>query len=151
MADSTPRLRQLILFLLILGLAGTGADLLALQHYEDPWQMLPLAVIGMALVIIVWYAAGGGAVSLRVLQAVMLVLVATGVLGFVLHYQSNMAFQLDMDPGQSSWDLFQKVIHAAAPPALAPASMAQLGLLGLVYTYRHPAFTISPPDAAKGV
>ena len=28
---------------------------------------------------------------------------------------------------------------AKAPPALAPAGMIQMGLLGLLYTYRHPA------------
>jgi len=27
---------------------------------------------------------------------------------------------------------------AKTPPALAPGAMIQLGLLGLVYTYRHP-------------
>ncbi len=27
---------------------------------------------------------------------------------------------------------------AKTPPALAPGSMAQLGLIGLAYTYRHP-------------
>ena len=28
-----------------------------------------------------------------------------------------------------------------ATPALAPGALAQLGLLGLLYTYRHPALT----------
>jgi hypothetical protein len=31
-------------------------------------------------------------------------------------------------------------VTAKAPPALAPAVMAQLGFLGLLYTYRHPEF-----------
>jgi hypothetical protein len=44
-----------------------------------------------------------------------------------------------MDPTQSSWTLFTKVMTAHAPPALAPGVMAQLGLLGLIYTYQHPA------------
>jgi hypothetical protein len=35
-------------------------------------------------------------------------------------------------------DLFSKVMTGAAP-ALAPGAMVQLGLLGLIYTFRHPA------------
>jgi len=31
------------------------------------------------------------------------------------------------------------VVEATAPPALSPGLLVQLGLLGLVYTYRHPA------------
>jgi hypothetical protein len=35
-------------------------------------------------------------------------------------------------------DLLSKAMTGAAP-ALAPGAMIQLGLLGLVYTFRHPA------------
>jgi hypothetical protein len=148
--DLAERLRRLVLALLALGLVGMGADLLALQHFEDSWQLLPLVVIGLALLTVVWYVLGGGTASLRVLQGLMASFVVVGVLGFTLHYRANMAFQLDMDPGQSSWELFQKVIHASAPPALAPAAMAQLGLLGLVYCYRHPAFAARRGAAIEG-
>jgi len=41
-----------------------------------------------------------------------------------------------MDPSLEGWALFVKVIRAKAPPALAPAAMIQIGLLGLLYTYR---------------
>jgi hypothetical protein len=34
--------------------------------------------------------------------------------------------------------LLWKVMSGAAP-ALAPGAMVQLGLLGLIYTFRHPA------------
>ncbi|HYJ16246.1 MAG TPA: hypothetical protein VE170_12200 [Candidatus Limnocylindria bacterium] len=35
------------------------------------------------------------------------------------------------------------MIGAKAPPLLAPGSMVQLGLLGLAYTYKHPALKSS--------
>ena len=44
-----------------------------------------------------------------------------------------------MDPALSGMALFQKAILAKAPPALAPGAMTQLGLIGLAYTFRHPA------------
>ena len=61
------------------------------------------------------------------------------VAGVVLHFRGNMSFQLDMDPAIAGWDLFTKVMHAKAPPALAPGAMVQLGLIGLIYTLGHPA------------
>ena len=44
-----------------------------------------------------------------------------------------------MDPQLAGWPLFVKIVTAKAPPALAPASMVMIGLLGLIYTYQHPA------------
>ena len=38
--------------------------------------------------------------------------------------------------------------RAPLAPALAPSALAQLGLLGLLYTYRHPALRRRHPDAA---
>jgi hypothetical protein len=63
----------------------------------------------------------------------------SGVVGMVLHFQVNMEFQLEMDPALSGMALYQKSILAKTPPALAPGAMIQLGLIGLAYTFRHPA------------
>jgi hypothetical protein len=136
----TSGFRRFVLAALTFGLFGVAADLIVLQHFEDSWQLVPLVLIGLAFLAIVWYLAGGGAASVRLLQVLMVLFVVAGVIGVVLHYQGNMAFQLEIDPSQSGWDLFTKVIHAKAPPALAPGAMAQLGLLGLAYAFRHPAF-----------
>jgi len=138
-ADALPRLRRLMLALLVLGLVGVGADLVALQHYEDSWQLVPLFLIAVALIVIVWHLADGGPATVRALRVTMGAFVLTGLLGVFLHYRANLEFQLDMDPTQSRGELFRKVIHAQAPPALAPGAMTQLGLLGLLYAVRHPA------------
>ena len=61
----------------------------------------------------------------------------------VLHFQVNIEFQLEMDPALSRhWRSFQKAILAKTPPALAPGAMIQLGLIGLAYTFRHPALGV---------
>jgi hypothetical protein len=44
-----------------------------------------------------------------------------------------------MDAALSGLALYQKAILAKSPPALAPGAMIQLGLIGLAYTFRHPA------------
>jgi hypothetical protein len=57
----------------------------------------------------------------------------------VLHFKANIEFQSEVDPSATGWPLWMKAIRAKAPPALAPGVMIQLGLLGLVYTFKHPA------------
>lgn len=133
------RLRGFLLALLALGLCGTGTELLLLGHDEDPWQWIPLVLIALAVVVVGLQAWRGSAAVIRLLRVVMGLMIAAGVLGVVLHYRGNLAFQVDMDPTASGWELFKKVVRAKAPPALAPGAMAQLGLLGLIYSYRHPS------------
>lgn len=138
-SDASSALRRLLLLLLTFGFIGTAVDLVLLEHYEDSWQLAPLFLITVALLTIGAYAVTRSAAAIRVLQLVMVLCLVAGAVGFGLHYQGNLEIQMDMDPTLSQWELFKKVMHAKAPPALAPAAMAQLGLLGLIFSYRHPA------------
>lgn len=145
-AADTARLRAFLLVLLTFGLIATGCDLILLGHYESANQFVPLFLIAATLMIILWQAAAPSVASVRSLQVAMGFFLVAGALGVVLHYRGNMAMQLDMDPGQPAWELFWKVVRAKAPPALAPGAMAQLGLLGLIYCYRHPLLARGVPQ-----
>jgi len=145
--STLPAIRRLLLILLTFGILATTADLLLIDHHEDVLQYTPLVVNGLALATILWHVLGGGAASVRALQVVMLLFLVAAVLGVTFHYRGNLEFQLEINPERSSWELFKKVMQAKAPPALAPGIMAQLGLLGLIYTYRHPALSSSAPEA----
>ena len=133
------RLRRMLLALLTFGLVGIAFELVSFAHYEDALQTIPLVTIGAALVSILWQVASPSRASIRFLQLAMVLLAVTGLVGIVLHGQGNMEFQLEMDPTLSGWPLLSNILHAKAPPSLAPGVMAQLGLLGLIYSYRHPA------------
>jgi hypothetical protein len=141
-------LRRFVLALLFLGLAGMSVELLLLGHYESATQLVPLGAIALALACLAWHAVSGTEGSVQAVQVVMTVLVVVGLVGVVLHYRGNMEFQLDIDPTQSNWALFSKVMRAKAPPALAPGAMSQLGLLGLAYAWRHPV--TRRPNASSG-
>ena len=65
----------------------------------------------------------------------MMLFVLAGFAGFVAHFVGSAEFQLDLNPQMSTWELVEKVLHAKAPPLLAPGMMLQLGLLGLAYAY----------------
>ena len=131
--------RRLLLALLTFGLLATAIDLFLLEHFEDARQLAPLVLIALSLATVVWHVASGSEGSVRALQVVMAACVMSGLIGVVLHFRGNMGFQLDMNPDIGRWDLFTRVMRAKAPPALAPGAMAQLGFLGLIYCYRHPA------------
>jgi hypothetical protein len=143
MALLDQRLRQFLLALLAFGLAGLGVELVLLEHYEDVWQLTPLVLITANLAVLLWQAAKPGWPAVQSLRVLMVAMLAAGAVGIFLHYRANMEFQLEMSPGLSGLELFLKTIRAKVPPPLAPGAMAQLGLLGLLYTYRHPLLTRS--------
>ena len=132
-------LRRVLLAVLIFGMVGTSAELLLLQHDEDALQLIPLLLIGAGLATLGWNLINRSRLSLTIFQIVMVCFVVSGLLGVMLHYQANVEFQLEMDPALAGSNLWWKVLQAKTPPALAPGVMAQLGLIGLAYTYRHPA------------
>jgi hypothetical protein len=134
------QIRRLILALLTFGLAATTVDLLALGHYKDSWQLIPLVSMIAALVAIVWHVFSGfSATSLRVLRIVMAGIFLVGVIGTILHFRGSRTFQLDANPDLSGLPLILKVLHAKSPPTLAPGAMVQMGILGLIYGFRHPS------------
>lgn len=133
------RIRWFILGVLVFGMAGTITELLLLAHYEDLAQFVPLVLIAVALAVVVWHALRPSAGNVLALQVVMTLFLFAGVAGVAFHFAGAAEFQREMDPSQGGWALFTKVARVQAPPLLAPGVMMQLGLLGLIYTYRHPA------------
>ena len=131
--------RRLLLGIFLVGVGGISAELWLLGHYEALDQAIPLALAGLGTFTIVAAAYRPTPVTVRVLQAVMLLFVVSGLVGVWFHFRATTEFQLEMDPSLRGWALFRKAIVAKAPPALAPGAMIQLGLIGLAYTFKHPA------------
>jgi hypothetical protein len=88
--------------------------------------------IALAVGSITWFAASPKAGAARAVKLAMLVVIITGLVGVVFHYRANMEFQLESDPSLNGLALMKKALQAKSPPALAPANMALLGLIGLV-------------------
>lgn len=131
-------LRPLLLALVVFTAVGLVPELLLLKHYDSVLQLVPfpvlLATLGSAL--LVWRQPGPGTIA--TFRGVMWLCVLAGVVGVVLHAKGNWEWALERDDTLHGWPLVWKILRGATP-LLAPGAMAQLGLLGLVYTYRHPA------------
>ncbi len=135
----TDTARRILMAILMLGVAGISVELWLLDHVEDAYQLIPMGLNAAAVLVAALVAMRPSMATLRLFQAVMLLMLVSGAAGVWLHYQVNTEFQLEMDPQLSGLALFRKSIVAKAPPALAPGAMVQLGLIGLAYTFRHPA------------
>ena len=135
----TDAARRILLGILLLGVIGLSAELLLLKHTEDATQWIPLVLNGLTVVMsamVVFKPSNG---TIRLFQVAMLLMIISGAVGMYLHLQANMEFQLEMDATLTGWALLTKSVLAKSPPALAPGAMMQLGLIGLAYTFKHPA------------
>ena len=124
----------------LLGTLGTGVELLLLGHYENPWQWTPIGMLTLGLAIAAMCFFVRSRLLLQVFRATMVLFVAAGGLGIFLHYENNREFELEMYPSMEGTELIWESLTGAMP-ALAPGTMIQLGLVGLLYTYRHPIFS----------
>ena len=131
--DRLDVLRVWILGILALGLLGTVTELILLEHYEQPLQLVPVGLIVAALVVIAWHLLRRDSASLNTLLGLMVLFVLAGFAGVVAHFHGSTEFQLELNPDMGTWELLEKVLRAKAPPLLAPGMMLQLGLLGLAY------------------
>jgi hypothetical protein len=136
--DRLERLRRWIYWVLVLGFVGTETELLLLEHYDDPWQFVPLVLVALGLLTLIWYTKKRNVRSLKVFRIVMTLFILAGFVGLVLHFRGAAEFQLETDPNLGRWELARKVMRVKAPPVLAPGVMVQLGLIGLAYALQDP-------------
>lgn len=143
-SDSISLLRRGLLVLLTIGAVGLIGELILLEHYEDTPQMIPFGLLTFTVIVTAYHWWDGERRSLRLFQAVMLLLVIAGPLGMFLHLKGNYEMDREFDPTLLGLDLWISVIRGEAP-ALAPGTLVQFGLLGLLYAYKHPALSSKDP------
>ena len=136
-AGTGSRLRTLTLLIFVTSAAGSLLDLILLGHFEDARQWAPLLLLPAGLLILVWHRIERGRLGTRAFQVAMVLFVVSGLAGVWFHYRGNAEFELQVSPAMHGWRVVRESLSGPAP-ALAPATMVQLGLLGLTYTYRHP-------------
>lgn len=130
--------RRLALYLLLFGIAGTTTELILLGHFEDRLQWTPLVLLGLGFMAASSVAFRPSRAPVTALRALMALYLPASALGVYLHLKSNVEFELEMRPSMAGIELVMESLSGAMP-ALAPGAMAQLGFLGLLVCFRHPA------------
>lgn len=141
--DTETAVRRLLLALFLIGSAGMVLELVFLEHTESLWQWLPLIVLGAGILSGLAVIASPRRATIEPFRVLMAAFLIVGLLGVFLHYQGNVEFALERDPSLRGLPLVWKVLRGATP-ALAPGTLAELGLLGLVFCWRHPGLRTIP-------
>ena len=147
--DAVGFLRGALLALVLFGALGMGLELLLLEHFESALQFIPLVLLALVLVSGAVLVRRSSVRAIQLFRAVMLLCVVAGAVGVFLHYRGNVEFELERQPLRHGFDLFWEAVRGATP-ALAPGALSQLGLLGLVYSFRHPALRRGASTPTKG-
>ena len=136
-------IRKILIWGLLAGSTGTLIELLLIGHDEMAAQLAPLVLLGVGIIVALGALVAPGPLVIRTVQLVMVIFMASGIIGIVLHYEGNEAFELEMSPTRAGMSLISKTLTGATP-VLAPGSMSLLGLVGLAFTYGHPALRSQP-------
>ncbi len=131
-------LRQGVLAVFALGVAGVGIELVLTGHYEDWKQWIPIELLGVGLLAAVWALISRDGKPVLFMQCLGIAYVVAGFVGIYFHFCGNREFELEMYPSLSGFGLIVESLTGATP-ALAPGVMVQLGLLALLFVFRHPA------------
>lgn len=138
MSPGERRLRTALAVVFYFGVVGTIAELLLLEHFEETVQLAPFAALGLAAVALAWALRRTSVRAVRAARWSCVLLAVVGVVGIVLHFRSNVLFELEMDPEIAGITLVWIALRGATP-SLAPGMLAQLGLVGFLFTLGHPA------------
>ena len=131
-------IRRFLLGSLLVGIAGTAAELLLLGHVDSAAQWIPIVALAVAVPLLLWHVARPTSLTVRLIQILMGAFILVGGVGVGLHYDGNVEFERELHPKDAGLTFLRHTI-AGATPVLAPGSMALLGLLGIAHTYRHPS------------
>jgi hypothetical protein len=135
-----PFVRRALAAILLFGLVGIEVELFLLKHTDGFWQLVPVVLVAATLIVAIVAAVKPSPASLGILRILMGVFLVVGIVGVYQHFAGNVGYEKESNPGLAGAELY-KAAAMGSTPLLAPGVMLQLGLIGLLYTYRHPALT----------
>jgi hypothetical protein len=141
--------RASLLGIVLFGLVGMIVELVFLRHTEGALEILPIALMLAALAVLIWNALRKTEVSRGILLTIMAGLVVSGLVGVWLHYDANVGYERDSNPGAATEEVYRKAVMGATP-TLAPGAMIELGLIGMLFALLRPT-TTEAQRASKGV
>jgi hypothetical protein len=143
--EAVKTIRLILLITVVSGMIGLEAELLLLGHIKPLLQLVPVLLIAFGLGAIAWYRISPGSQSMKLFQGTMALCIASGLIGVIVHLAFSASEATKKDHTLHGLTLLRVALTGAAPP-FAPAAMIQIGLVGLAYTFRHPALDEEEPN-----
>jgi hypothetical protein len=135
--DTAQILRRVVLAIITFGLFGTVAELLLMGHYKELTQWPPLILLGLTALGIILMIRLPNPTTLRLFRWLMVIVAASALAGLYFHLHGNVEFKQETHPELAGLPLYWQALKGGIP-VLAPGMMAQLGLLGVAFTFKHP-------------
>jgi hypothetical protein len=132
------RLRRFLLYVTLSIFVFSIAELLLLEHTEEPAQWIAFVLCGIGIAAVSAALASRRRGALVALRVVMALIALGGLVGVYLHFDNNFAFEREMAPNAPTGEVLWDAIHGASP-LLAPGIMLLAAGLAIAATYRHPA------------
>ncbi len=131
------RLRIFLLGFSIFIFAGATAEHIALRHYREDLQWVPLVLCPLGILLIALFLAKPGKGILKALQIGMWIITAGGLIGILVHVSGNMESIFEGGRSASLLNIFY-AIAGGRNPLLAPGTLIIAALLSLAAIYHHP-------------
>ena len=141
------RLRSIQLAIGGVGFAGLIVELVLLEHWARPLQLVPFFLCGAGVAAIATFALLPTRGTGRLLQGIMVLVAVGAVIGMVQHLQGNLAFEREIFEDAPLSEALGNAIRGVAP-LLAPGGLALGALVAASATYRHPA--LAPRNSGAG-
>lgn len=125
--------QRMLLAIVLFTSVGTLAELLLLEHVEEFYQLIPVILLAIVIVSTAVFWLRPTRAITNIYRAVLALCLVSALVGIFLHYRANIEFVLERHPKMTGWTLTKEAATGALP-ALAPGTMAQLALVGLLAT-----------------
>lgn len=144
MSEVERGLRRALLALAGLTGAGLVGELLLIGHTEEALQLAPIIVGGLTALGALWAAKSPDTAAPRPLQALSVALVITSAIGVWEHLESNLEFERELRPDQSTIEALLGAFSGSSP-LLAPGALVVAALALAAAVWR-----LTPSSRAPG-
>ena len=114
--------------------AGTIAELLSVKHYHGIVQLIPIAMCGLGLILLLltWWTPKPAVV--KVMRIAMGLIALTSLIGVYEHIEGNLGFFREIHPHAGTSELVRAAL-TGRDPLLAPGMLAIAAILAVAATY----------------
>lgn len=131
------KLRQFLLIITAGIFAMTVAELIFVGHWNQTIQFLPFGLCALGLIVVGLAYFRPLPNTIKIMEWSMILIGACSFIGFYEHMFNNFAFQQEIQPHSTAWQLVVATLNGGIP-VLAPGILLLGTVIGLTAIYKHP-------------